>query len=137
MKAVFYLNNEDGTFTKLNYEVEVDAYDRPYKGDGCGRGYLIYDIEIKDDIMYCYVCKLGSDLLDGIERYQVEILDHPYINSLHMSPEKYLEGKKCCFPNGNTFIMGKILQRYPVKEEHILFPELYKEYGGARATCVI
>lgn len=136
MKLKVYLNNEDGTFKRLDDDnITVDAYNRPYKGEIVDDGlltmiYVIYDIEIKGDDIIAYVCKPGSKLHEGIMEVVVEVLDHSTLKEYICPEEKYMEGKKCKLPDGSIMVMGKILKKRPcgVKELNV---------SGGMGTCII
>jgi hypothetical protein len=138
MKTVFYYNNEDGSFTKM-FTDDFDAYNRPYKSDQVSHADkfgVLYDIEVKDDIMTCYVCDVNSSLANELEIINVEILDNPFIKNMYTCHDKYLEGKKCKTYIDGSFTMGKILGKYSVKEfysENLKF----RISRGAELTCVI
>jgi len=127
MKSTFYLDNGDGSFTTIFNDI-CNIYDRPYKGHYFysyerNKSYCVYDIEIKNDIMKCYCCDINDERLKEVEMWEVEVTYNTGEENIYcMSPEKYLEGKKCNIPYG-YFIIGKILKKYTafdVSEKHAI-----------------
>lgn len=138
MLTKFYFNNEDGTFEFL-FDMECDIYYRPYNGDRVNNWFnisFVYETKINEGVLYCYTCDINSDLLNGVEKLMVEILDHPTLKIRYMAPEKYMEGKKCKLEDGTTYIMGKILKRTSVKEMFKLYPDVLTGSGNG-STCMI
>ncbi len=106
---------------------------RPYPGDGGHARHAGYRAEIRDGVLYYYICP-DSDLerLEGIPMLKIAVdRDDRGASYLYLSPRKYTEGKRCTGPRG-TFYMGDIIEETNAYEAA---QQTRDESGWGMASC--
>lgn len=88
-------------------------YDRPYRGDGFGTGFVVLKTRLTSKYLYCWLVKPDDKRLKQIPYLGIDVEwnGDGVRHRLFLSPNKYVEGKRCESGRGGYFTMGPISER--------------------------
>lgn len=132
-KVETYELKEDGSFVRVDDCVtEADDTSRFYPGDDAGEGRIIYETSFVDGVLVCMCCAKDHHKAANIPFLEVEALGadgRPIRETRLISPQAYLEGKKCR-NRFREYYLGKIIKAG-------LATDLRKGIVGTPQTCLI